>query len=385
MSISKEDTKGLRKRGKYYFYDYKYNNKRHRFSTGEEDLRNAIIAKYRILEEIDRINSSNSSTIINNNSNDVNNNSDNDSNNYINNNTQTKKVYTFDDIALKFIEEKERNCKEGTVKNYKIFLKNIFPFFTKKSLNSINRVTLKEYENYRQINGCKEQYLREELGILQSIFNLAIEYEMTENNPFNTYKFKKKLKSYEPKERFLKPEEIRLLLKECNEYLRRLIIFLLETGTRIKEALNICYTDISTDIKTNIQYLVLRKEITKSNKTRLIPLSKLAMEQINKQKIDIINSLFIFTNNKGKSYSTTPKKALYNAFKKANVEPAGFHIFRHTFASLKLQGLDINGNKIKPLSMEVVSQILGHKDIKTTQKHYVRFSNESILRLFIGD
>jgi integrase len=208
---------------------------------------------------------------------------------------------------------------------------------------------------------------------------------MTDNNPFTTYKFKKNLKDYEPRERYLKPEEIQEILKACNKYLQRLIIFLLETGLRIHEALNICFSDISTDLKTNIQYLVLRKEITKTNRTRFIPLSKLAMEQINRQKIDFINSSFVFTDSKGNPYKTTPKKALYNTFKKANIEPAGFHIFRHTFASLKLQGLDIEGNKIKPLSMEVISQILGHTDLKTTQKHYARFSNESMFRLFVGE
>jgi integrase len=305
-----------------------------------------VTAKYRILEEIDRVNggrgnmgySSKSDVIAA------------DNVNIDNQKEQAqRKDYAFDDMALKFLEEKERSCKSGTLKNYGMFLKNLFPFFSKKYLFAINKAMIKEYENYRRINGCKEQYLREELSCLQNMFNLALEYEMTENNPFNSYKFRKQIKDYEPRERYLEPKEIQRLLVECNKYLQRLILFLLETGLRIKEALNICFSDISTDPKTNIQYLVLKKEITKSNKTRFVPLSKLAMEQINKQKIDFINSLFIFTDNKGNPYKTTPKKALRNSFRKANIEPAGFHIFRHTFASLKLQGLDVEGNKIRPL------------------------------------
>jgi integrase len=375
---SNEDEKGLRKRGQYYFYDCNINGKRKRQITGAKDLRSAIIAKYRILEEIDRVNGDGDRY------NDDNDNNDNNNKNYTNH-IQIKKEHTFDDVVLKFLSDRERTCKPKTIKLYKMFLKALYPFFTKRYINSINKLMIKEYEEYRRINNIKDAFIRKELALLQNIFNFAIEYEMTGNNPFLTYKFRKNLKDYEPRERFLTPEEIQTILEQCNEYLKRLIIFLLETGLRINEALNICFTDIATDPKTNIQYLVLRKEITKTNKTRFIPLSKLAMEQVNKQKIDFINSAFIFTDSKGNYYKTTPKKALYNAFKKANVEPAGFHIFRHTFASLKLQGLDIEGNKIKPLSMEVISHILGHGDLKTTQKHYARFDNGSILRLFIDN
>jgi integrase len=347
-----------------------------------------VIAKYRILEEIDRVNGG----IANNKGHTGNGNSNGNGNgnniniyNSIYNNQTQKREYTFDDVALKFLEEKERNCKERTIELYKGILKSLFPFFTKKPLSTINKMLIKEYENYRRINGLSEGFLRKELALLQNIFNFAIEYEMVDNNPFATYKFRKNIKDYEPRERYLEPKEIQLLLEQCNKYLQRLIIFLLETGLRIKEALNICFSDISTDPKTNIQYLVLKKEITKTNKTRFVPLTKLAMEQINRQKIDFINSLFIFTDNKGKPYKSTPKKALYNSFKKAKVEPAGFHIFRHTFASLKLQGLDIQGNKIKPLSMEVISHVLGHEDLKTTQRNYARFGNDSLFSLFIGE
>ena len=68
-----------------------------------------------------------------------------------------------------------------------------------------------------------------------------------------------------------------------------------------------------------------------------------------------------------------------NAFIKANVEPAGFHIFRHTFASLKLQGLDIYGNKIKPLRLEIISKLLGHSSTNITEKVYAKFQKNDIL------
>ena len=86
-------------------------------------------------------------------------------------------------------------------------------------------------------------------------------------NSFFKY-FKKTLKNYETKERFLTPEEIKNLLENSNKYLKRIIIFLLETGLRINELINLLYTDIATDLKTNIQYVVIKKEISKNKKVK---------------------------------------------------------------------------------------------------------------------
>lgn len=162
-----------------------------------------------------------------------------------------------------------------------------------------------------------------------------------------------------------------------------MIIVLLETCMRIKEALNIQFTDIATDSNTNIQYLRIRKEISKSKKERFIPLTNDALEQILNNKIEKPNSVYIFTDKKGNVYKTTPKKALTTAIRKAGLSQFGFHILRHTGATLLLQGLTYKGERIKPKRIEVISELLGHSDINLTKKIYAKFDKENFFVEFL--
>lgn len=304
------------------------------------------------------------------------------SNNISNSNNKT---YLLDFVIQKFFEEKDRKCRPGTVKNYEIIFKNILTFFKKDILiNSLRKIDIKNYENYRLMNGIKESFLLEELKLLKNLFNFAVENEYVENNIFNSYNFKKQYKPYTPRERFLTPDECASLINNCNPHLRRLVVFLLETGTRIKETLNLYFSDIATEPKSNVQYVRIRKEISKSKRERFVPLSKEAMEQINEQKREFPDSMLIFTDSKGNYYKTTPKKAFYNAVKKSNLNPPfGFHTLRHTFASHKLQGINYKGNKIKPLRIEVIAEIMGHGDINLTKKTYAVFAKDTLLLEFV--
>ncbi|MDR0572382.1 MAG: site-specific integrase [Rickettsiales bacterium] len=296
--------------------------------------------------------------------------------------TKTRQVYLFDFIVLKFLEDKKRALRERTYNNYKLLLKNILPFFTEKIINDITKADIKNYENYRLINSCPESYLVYELKLLKNIFNYAIENEYIQINLFDHYNFHKIYKNYEPRERYLTPNECQRLINSCNPYLQRLVIFLLETGMRINETLNLLFTDLAHEQDTKIIFVRVRKEISKSKRERWIPLSTQAMEQVNKQKIDFPNSAFIFTDNKGNYYKTNPKKAFYNAVRKAELNPPfGFHILRHTFASLKLQGLDIQGNKIIPKTIELIAEILGHKDINLTKNTYAKRDKKALIEI----
>ncbi len=347
--MQEKGIKEVRKRGKIYYIDTTINGQRIRRSTGKNNLKDAIKYLFDFKEG------------------------------YKNKEINKENNFTFDMLVLKFLEEKERTCKEKTIKDYKFLIRNLYKFFSKKFLKDINKFFIKEYENYRILNGCSEPLLRKELILLNVILNYALELDIININPFSGYKFRKRLKDYEARERYLTPIECQKLINNCNYTLKRLIIVLLETGLRINEALNLLFSDIAIDTKYNINYICIRKEISKNNKSRIIPLSKIAMEQINEQRLEFPNSSFIFTTPKGYRYRTTPKKALETAFRKANLEKAGFHILRHTFASLKLQGLAINGQKVQPLRLELISKILGHSNTSITEKVYAKFSNDDIL------
>ena len=230
------------------------------------------------------------------------------------------------------------------------------------------------------MNNCSSGLLRKEFVLLQSIFNYGVFLRVVSDNPFTYFKFRKDLKDYEPNERFLTPEEARALIKNSNELLAMLLIFLFNTGLRINEALNLLYTDVATDLQSKVHYITIRKEISKNKKDRMVPLSKEAMEQINKMKIKFPDSLFIFVDSKGTPYQTTPKKALETAKRKAGLKDiGGFHITRHTAGSWWLQGVNLQGQEVKPLRIEIVKELLGHSTVLITEKHYAKFTKQNLL------
>lgn len=340
----------LYKRGNKYYFDITIDGKRIRKSTGTNSFREAVEVKENFL----RLIRNKLATTITKNYSSI-----------------------FDDVVIRFLENKKRTIRDKTFILYKLLLKNLFKYFNNKDLNNIRKIDLNEYINYRKLQNASDGFIRKELSLLQNIYNFAIENELVNNNPFMSFKFKKELKDYNIRDRILTLEEIDKLLNNSSEDLKRLIIFLLETCMRINEALKIQFTDIATDQRTNIQYIRVRKEITKNKKERYIPLSKEALEQILKNKVDKPNSIYIFTTSKGDVYKTTPKRTLNTAIKKANLKQFGFHIFRHTGASYKLQGINYKGEKIKPKRIEIISELLGHSDINLTRKIYAKFDKQS--------
>lgn len=352
--------KGFYKRGNVWWFTYTKQSKQYHQSSKNSDLSKAIKFREEFLKNLDNENLTCSGSQ----------NTDNE-------------ISLFDFIVLKFLDEKERTCRENTIDFYKILLKRIIVKFSGKCIKNITKKDIRDYEEYRLMNGCSEGLLIKELKLLKEIFNYANELDIIDYNLFNSYKITKKLKNYEPREKFLTPREINDLIENCNEYLRRLVIFALETGMRIKEITNLCFIDIGTEPQSKVQFARVRKDISKNKKERFIPLSILAMEQVNKQKLEFPNSSFIFTDSKGNYYKTTPKTAMNTAFIKAGLKEKGdlFHILRHTFASLKLQGLTIYGERVQPKPIELISQILGHSSIDLTLKVYAKFSKESLIKI----
>lgn len=385
---TKQQEKGLYKRGKIYWLFYTAGGKKNSVSTKTTSKTEAIKFKYEFFKNLDRQDNIDDDVISVNSINYLI--QDNNTDNIVYNNTpktfQTRTKHLFGFIVAKFLEEKERKLKEKSLRNYKFMLKNILSFFIEKTIiEDITKIQIKDYEKYRLKNGCTEGYLIKELKLIKEIFNYAAENDLLNNyNLFDRYKFRKVYSDYSIRERFLTPNECIRIISNSNEYLRRLIIFLLETGLRINEALNLQYTDIAYDKQNNINFARIRKEISKNKKERFIPLSTEAMKQINKQNIEFHNNLYIFTDSKGNAYKTYPKKALKTALSKAQIENTknmGFHIFRHTFASQKLQGINYRGEVTKPVRIEIISQILGHSSIDITSKVYAKLDKSSLMEM----
>lgn len=173
--------------------------------------------------------------------------------------------------------------------------------------------------------------------------------------------------------------------------LRFLIVMAMETGCRIGELLALTYDDISEDgirINKSVSEVAPIKadghtrdrvvEIvdTKSiDSVRVMPMTDLIRNElvIHKrwQKKEMLRtghrSNHVFTTKTGELYfPSNLRVALKRLCLRINIEPKGWHAFRHTYGSrYAAAGVPI----------EQVSKLMGHSDISVTAKYYLNVTS----------
>lgn len=163
------------------------------------------------------------------------------------------------------------------------------------------------------------------------------------------------LQREKPRERHLTETEFETLLWNLPDSLRNIVTFAVETGLRRSNILDIDKSCV--DVVTNTLYL--ESKYMKSGKPLSIPLSPRAM---------------MCLMNEGYKFKFTDSD--YLKFKKAanrsGIMELRFHDLRHTFATWKAQD---------GVPIEVLSKLLGHSDIKTTDRY--RHLNVEDLRRYV--
>lgn len=194
-------------------------------------------------------------------------------------------------------------------------------------------------------------------ALLSVIFNLAIDHELIASNPMKRVK---KLQENNQIERYLSDEELQhlmLVLKHPEHYaisnktIVAIIKFLLLTGVRKREAMDMQWSDVDF---TKSTWLL---KFNKSGKARHIALNTDAMAILNAlPKI----STYIFANPEtGKPYNDI-RKTFDKVMQCAGISNMRIHDLRHNFASLA-----VNSGE----SLFVVQKLLGHASPQTTQRY----------------
>jgi integrase len=158
---------------------------------------------------------------------------------------------------------------------------------------------------------------------------------------------------------FTKPE-IDALLAAAEPWFRAVMQAALFTGARWSEIHHMKVRDVDLQSGT-----ILLPE-TKGGRPRYIHLSDEGARFFARQCAgkDLASSVFV--NQHGRPLGTSHQiRPMHEACLNANVEPAGFHILRHTYGStLAMAGV--------PLA--VIAEALGHADERITGKHYAHLS-----------
>ena len=262
-----------------------------------------------------------------------------------------KPKYTFNEIFKEYMKSLSNTPK--TIMNKDIAFKHFLSVFKDKNIVDITVNDIKTYQLKRKLEvlsmpkniSKREQdinfdWINKEIGILSNLFNYCIEKEYIEKNPASKIKKLNTLSRLKT----LSDEDIqKLIAGATNKLTRDLITFLIYTGCRKGEALNLKWDDV------DLQNDVIAIKGTKTKYDRYIPISK-PLKELLKAIEKKPDCLYVF-NDKGAKLGNF-RKSFMTACRNAGLKDLRIHDLRHVFASKMV----MNGT-----SLYITGELLGHR------------------------
>ncbi len=270
-----------------------------------------------------------------------------------------KKYHNFQNTWKEYL--KSLNNSQKTIDRKIISSKHFLPFFKDKFIEDITNSEIKGYELFRkkEVESMDKNKVKREseisfrsvnidITILQSFFNYCIEKEYIDKNPCGKIKKLNELKRIKT----LSDKDIeKLIAGATNKLTKDLITFLIYTGCRKGEALNLKWDDV------DMQNSVIAIKGTKTKLDRYIPISN-ALKGILSGIEKNHGSLYVFNRNGTKL--TDFKRSFHTACKNAGLKDLRIHDLRHVFASKMV----MNGT-----SLYITGELLGHKTTQMTKRY----------------
>ena len=263
-----------------------------------------------------------------------------------------------DSAYLPFIKTYKRSYSSdlSLIKNH------VKPFFGEHSLAQLSKADLLAFIAARR-ETHKPGTINRVLVLMRYIYNLALKWETPgiSKNPISATPL---LEENNKRERYLSSAEVDRLVycvrHSRNEMLQYIVPGLILTGARKQELLRARWEDMNRETK------IWRIPMSKSGKARHVPMSDallLLLESI-PQRCE-----WVFANPKTLKPFVSFFYSWDTARRQAGLPEVRVHDLRHSFASFLVN----NGR-----SLYEVQRILGHTQIKTTQR-YAHLDQQSLL------
>jgi integrase len=256
-------------------------------------------------------------------------------------------------------------------------------------LSDITPIVIEKWRTNRINSGTRIATVNRDIVILKSALAKAVEWEFIMEHPLRQLKLHK-VDSVAKVRYLLKDEEVSLKnaierrdqviknsrasgnewraarsrelfddLSKCvfaDHVAPMMILLSLNTGLRRGELFNLAWEHVDLDQAI----LTISGEVSKSGKTRHIPLNAIALKVLNDWRQQALDDGLVFINsNTGKMFDNV-NKAWDGILTAAGIENFRWHDMRHHFASkLVMKGVDLN----------TVRELLGHSDIKMTLRY----------------
>ena len=270
-----------------------------------------------------------------------------------------KAQYMFGEIWPEYL--KADLSSSGQKENKFYSGKHFLPAFENKNIKDVNISHMENYQLKRKLEilflpkniGKREQeisfrIINRETTILHHFFNYCIEHGYLEKNPCTSIK---KLNELSRLKTLSDVDIEKLIAGATNKLTRDLITFLIYTGCRKGEALNLKWDDV------DLQNDVIAIKGTKTKYDRHIPISKPLKELLRAIEKNQ-DSLHVFNKNGAKIGNF--RKSFMTACRNAGLKDLRIHDLRHVFASKMV----MNGT-----SLYITGELLGHRTTQMTKRY----------------
>ena len=266
---------------------------------------------------------------------------------------------TFAEFAEVFMQKHVRanNKVSEAISKESILRNHLLPAFGTKKLDTIGTEAIDSFKVKKMNQGKAPKTIYNHLAVLHKMFTVAHDYGYLQRVPkFNWPKFP------EPEFDFLDTDEAALLVAHAEPFWQSPIGFVLNTGLRLGEMLELRGKDLNLAAGiVKVNRTIYRKHIgtPKSGRGREIPLNQAAVSCLPKRLIKPHE--LVFKNREGNHWSEQQAKSqVWKAARNAGIRRIGWHVLRHTFAShLVIQGVPL----------KVVQELLGHASITMTERY----------------
>lgn len=260
------------------------------------------------------------------------------------------------ELFVKALTQKSKSI--NTIVAYKGDINQLISYLKDKQVDSSDKVTDQHINDFKKSLSDKDytaKSISRKLNSIKNFFSFLKDEKIIEIDPSTNIEHPK----YEndlPK--ILKPIEYRSLRDACRNDPRATAIveLMLQSGLRIKEIENLKLENVND----NDIYI----ENYESHPARAVPLNNSAKTALRKYIDDgryISRSKSVFVTKTGKTLLARNIRSLLNRFfNKADIKNIKVNDLRNTFIVFQLKS---------GVPIDIVSQVVGHKRISTTEKY----------------
>lgn len=273
---------------------------------------------------------------------------------------------TVETFSVRWVETyATTNNKPSEVESKRSILRwHLVPAFGALALDAVTVRAVEEYKAAKLRDGLSPKTINNHLTVLHKLLATAHEWGEIASVPRVRW-----LRTPKPAPRFLSFDEATRLIECAAPEWRALILVAVRTGLRVGELRALRWVDVDLSRSRLVVRQAAARAVVgtpKSGKAREVDLCDEARDALKAHRH--LRGPLVFCSEGGAMLSREIlKRPLWAACKRAVLEPCGWHVLRHTFASHLV---------IRGASVRAVQELLGHGDLKMTLR-YAHLSPES--------